>query len=140
MAKHAIDMSHTCNLVLNNQSLSRILDFKSSFVTILLCFSLFFFVQPPSKVCIANRNIGQNFFFKQIYFSYSSLCYLFYQARHLRRWDQSAVSILYLNLDPTLEVICIQNEYPLKKSGNFLDTLHEVGKTTATIIRALRDT
>ena len=87
-------MSHTCNLVLNNQSLSRILYFKSSFVTILFCFSLFFFVRPPRKVCIANRNIGQKFvFLKQIYFSYSSLCCLFYQARH-RRWDQSAVSIL----------------------------------------------
>ena len=32
---------------------------------------------------------------KQIYFSYSSFCCLFYQARHLRRWDQSAVNILY---------------------------------------------
>ena len=31
-----------------------------------------------------------------IYFSYSSFCCLFYQARHLRRWDQSAVNILYL--------------------------------------------
>ena len=50
-------------LVLNNQSLSRILCFKSSFVTIPLCFSLFFFVQPPTKVCIANRNIGQKLFF-----------------------------------------------------------------------------
>ena len=45
------------------------------------------------KICIANRNI---LFFKQIYFSYSSLCCLFYQARHLRHWDQSAVSILYV--------------------------------------------
>ena len=35
---------------------------------------------------------------KQIYFSYSSFCCLFYQARHLRRWDQSAVNILYLTL------------------------------------------
>ena len=34
------------------------------------------------------------FFKKQIYFSYSSFCCLFYQARHLRRWDQSAVNIL----------------------------------------------
>ena len=33
-------------------------------------------------------------FLKQIYFSYSSFCCLFYQARHLRRWDQSAVNIL----------------------------------------------
>ena len=40
---------------------TRILYFKSSFVTILLCFSLFFFVQPPREVCIANRNIGQKF-------------------------------------------------------------------------------
>ena len=36
------------------------------------------------------------FFKKQIYFSYSSFCCLFSQARHLRRWDQSAVNILYL--------------------------------------------
>ena len=36
---------------------------KVIFVTILLCFSLFFFVQPPRKVCIANRNIGQKFVF-----------------------------------------------------------------------------
>ena len=70
--------------------------------------SLFFFIQSPRKVCIANRNIGQKFvFLKQIYFSYSSLCCLFYQARHLRRWDQSAVSILYLKqfADPGLQVI-----------------------------------
>ena len=62
-------MSHTCNLVLNNQSLSRILYFKSSFVTILLYFSLIFFVQPPRKVCIANRNIGQKFVFSNKYIS-----------------------------------------------------------------------
>ena len=42
----------------NSQSLSRILNFKPLFVTILSCFILFS-VQPLRKVCVANRNIGQ---------------------------------------------------------------------------------
>ena len=36
------------------------------------------------------------FFKKQIYFSYSSFCCLLSQACHLRRWDQSAVNIVYM--------------------------------------------
>ena len=54
-------------------------------------FLTFFFVQSPRKVCIANRNIEQKFVF------------LLYEARHLRRWDQSTVSTLNRR-DPGNEV------------------------------------
>ena len=71
---------------INNQSLSRILNFKPLFVTILLCFTLFS-VQLPRNVCVANRNIGQiclNIFylFYQFYFSSippsGSVCRLYF--------------------------------------------------------------
>ena len=48
--------------------------------------------------CVTKYRAKICFFKKQIYFSYSSFCCLFYQARHLRRWDQSAVDILYYSL------------------------------------------
>ena len=54
---------------------------------------------------ISGKNL---FFFKnQIYFSYSSFCCLFYQARHLRRWDHCAINILCLRqfADPGLQVM-----------------------------------
>ena len=50
--------------------------------------------KPSLQTEISGKKIC--FFKKQIYFSYSSFCCLFSQARHLRRWDQSAVNILYL--------------------------------------------
>ena len=61
-------------------------------------FLTFLFRSAPEEglYCKPRYRAKIGFFKKQIYFSYSSFCCLFYQARHLRRWDQFAVNILYL--------------------------------------------
>ena len=52
-------MSHTFNLFLNNQSLSRILYFKSSLCNNPFMFLTFLFRSAPRGSCVANRNIGR---------------------------------------------------------------------------------
>ena len=61
------------------------------------CF-ISFSSQPPRKVCIANRNIGQ--FCLNNLLLYSAL----FRFGHIRRWDQCAAYILYskISTDPGL--------------------------------------
>ena len=61
-------------------------------------FLTFLFPSAPEEDCISNRNIGQKkkkILKKHISVIRAFVVY-FYQVRHLRRYDQSALSILYL--------------------------------------------
>ena len=61
MTKHANNISHYYNVVLMNQSLSCILNFKPLFVTIFLCFSLISFLFSPRGKFVLQTEILNKF-------------------------------------------------------------------------------